>query len=173
MSASSRRCASTCRVAAAPVDLEAAAAGGFDVVQRHVGVLQQLVGSTAVRRRAHDAEAGAYGDRMPEDVVRLGDRRQHALGEALALVGAHGARLDDGELVAAETGEEVGFADAGAQALRNCLEQGVANRVAVRIVDLLELVEIDPVQRQRAALAEALEGMLERLAEVEAVGDAG
>ena len=159
--------------AAAAVNLETATAGRFDVVECDVGVLQQLVGGAAVRRGAHDAEAGADGDRMAQNVVGLGDRREHALGQAFALLGAHGARLDDGELVAAETREEIGLANAGAQALRDRLQQGIADRMAVGIVDLFELVEVDPVQRQRAALAEALERLLERLAEVEAVGDAG
>ncbi len=84
----------------------------------------------------------------------------------LALFGAHGAGLDDGELVAAETRQEVGLADAGAQALRDRFQQGIADRMTVVVVDPFELVEVEPVQRQRADLASPFQSLLESLTEV-------
>ena len=51
------------------------------------------------------------------------------------------------ELVAADAGDEVAFADIGLQHAGGMHQHGVAGRVAERVVDLLEAVEIDMQQR--------------------------
>ena len=53
------------------------------------------------------------------------------------------------ELVAAEPADLAVLADHRGEALRDLLEQGVADRVAERVVDVLEAVEVD--QEERAA----------------------
>ena len=54
---------------------------------------------------------------------------------------------DHGELVATQARDGVAFLDAGAQALRDDGQQLVAGLVAQRIVDLLEVVQVDVEQR--------------------------
>ena len=74
-----------------------------------------------------------------------GHMRAHALGHR---VGALVVRLrqDHHELVAAESGDHIGFAR-GAPDDRGRLHQGAAPQdMAVRIIDLLEAVEIDEQQ---------------------------
>ena len=72
------------------------------------------------------------------------------VGEHLALVGP-GAGEEHGELVAAEAGERVGGAQRAAQPARDLLEQPVAVGVAERVVDGLEVVEVDDHQHERLA----------------------
>ncbi len=60
-------------------------------------------------------------------------------------------RLKDDELVAAEPGDEMP-ARRLLYAMRGFDEQGVAGRVAERVVDHLELVEVEAVKREQAAL---------------------
>ena len=69
------------------------------------------------------------------------------------MVGA--GRGDDGELVAADAGDEIVAADGVGEPLRHRADQLVADRMAERIVDVLEVVEVDVEHgRRRAALAD-------------------
>ena len=81
--------------------------------------------------------------------------------------------LQDDELVAAEPGDEMPAGDV-ADALPGGDQQRVAGRVAERIVDRLELVEIEAVQReQRLAVLERPVEMVELLLEHGPVRQAG
>ena len=92
----------------------------------------------------------------------------------LASIGIVERKLDDGELVAAEPRHEVGVAQAGAEPLRHGLEQFVADRMAERIVDALEVVEIEAVHGEALALASATrQQFVEPLIEQDAIGQIG
>ena len=81
----------------------------------------------------------------------------------------------DRELVAGQPRDQVRFAHAGLQALRDFLEQVVAGQVAEAVVDHLEAVDVQ-VQQRALALRVALEQRehaLEPLAQVAAVRQAG
>ena len=60
------------------------------------------------------------------------------------------AGLHDDELVAAEPGGEFGVREKSGDARRRRLQELVAGRVAVHVIDLLEAVEVDDHQRQLA-----------------------
>ena len=64
-----------------------------------------------------------------------------------------GERQEDGELVAAEPRHGVGLAQRRAQPRRDALQDAVAGMVAERVVDLLEAVQVEQQQRERAVLA--------------------
>ena len=89
----------------------------------------------------------------------------------LGLVGATG--LDDGEFVAAEPRHQIVAADAGAQAVRDLAQQLVADLVAERIVDALELVDVDIEDRERLALGKLRHAALQMPAHQHAVGQIG
>ena len=97
-------------------------------------------GDAAERRRAGQRAVQAGGDLA--DGAAVGDVGQQ-----------------DGELVAAEAGEDVVAAQRLAQARGDVDEQLVAVLVAQRVVDLLEAVEVDEQsaasEPSRAALASA------------------
>jgi len=98
---------------------------------------------------------------------------QNAPREPLALLDLAAAGLDDGELIAAEPRQEVRFAHAAAQPLCDRFQKSVADRMTERVVHLLEAVEIEPMEGERRAFVQVAERVLERLAEMEAVGNAG
>ena len=70
-------------------------------------------------------------------------------GEQAGMIGLLAAGLDDGELVAAEPGDQLVAAHRRPEPLRRRDQQGVAGRVAVNVVDRLEAVEVDAQDRDR------------------------
>ena len=79
-------------------------------------------------------------------------------------------RLQHDELVAAETGDEMAPRRL-LKALARLDEQRVPGRVAERVVDDLELVEVEAVKRKKAAVAAAMrKQMLQLLLEHRPVG---
>ncbi len=98
---------------------------------------------------------------------RLVDQPRREYGQALP-VGC--LRTDDGELVSAKTRNNVGLAYAVAQAPGHRLEQFVAGRMTQRIVDSLELIEVDRHQGDFVAAAiDADQSVVEHVAELQAV----
>ena len=94
--------------------------------------------------------------------------RQHGGVERLLDAG-----LDDGEFVAAEARDGVGLAHAAAQPLGHDLEQLVADRMAERVVDALEVVEVEIEHRKLAAAPDAGQRLGQPLAKQQAVGQVG
>ena len=84
------------------------------------------------------------------------------LGGKLAGVGRPGAALHDGEFVAAEAGHRVGAAHHALQALGHRAQQRVADRMAERIVDALEAVEIEEHDRELVRRAPSACSILSR-----------
>jgi hypothetical protein len=152
---------------------DAVAAGGLRGVQRAVGVREQLVGVHAVADRdqpdaqrdgpvlvADDGGEPLRGDGL--QVARDLARRHHV-----------GAAQDRGELIAAEPRHAVGRAQSAAQRVAEPRDHGVAGRVAVRVVDRLEAVDVE--QQQDAAAGRArrqVELALQLLLEAAPVVDA-
>ncbi|OIQ87331.1 hypothetical protein GALL_308210 [mine drainage metagenome] len=120
-------------------------------VHRDVGLAQQRVGVVGVERVQRDASAHADAQRPRRDrvealvdrVVHPGQQRVEFVGRAALLeVGD-----DDDEFVAAQPGQEIDFAHQRAQPCGKFAQQPVADRVAVAVVDRLEVVEVEHAQR--------------------------
>ena len=146
---------------------------GLGAVERHVGVLEQEIGVAAVARRQRDADAGADHHLVAADLEGLGKACDDALGERAGLLGVAQGVLQHHELVAAEAGDDVGAAHGRAQAVGGHAQQLVAAGMAQRVVDLLELVEVDEVDGERPAAAQADHGSVHLVAEQRAVRQAG
>ena len=142
-------------------------------VEREVRILQQLVEVHPVTRGQRDADAGIGGDQMPHTVKRLPDRRMDFINELSGFRAVLDRGLNDGELVAAEPGRHIGFLEATAQALGDALEQLIADRMAERVVDALELVDVDIEHRQLLAGPYRLERLFQPLAEQDPVRQVG
>ncbi len=71
-----------------------------------------------------------------------------ACGQDAQLGGSQVVADHDGELVAAQAGDDPGLADAGAQAAGGLDQQGVADRVAQAVVDALEVVQVQAAGRR-------------------------
>jgi len=156
---------------------EAIAVASFRLgpIKRQVGLLHQLAGLDPVQWRERYANAGLDIDPVAVDVIGLGDDCQDAVGEGARVVALAGlAGLQDGELVATETRQDVGLAQRRPQPPRGLLEQGIAFRVPERIVDVLEPVEIEHEDGESlAAPAQAGARFLDLLHEQRAIGQAG
>ena len=72
-----------------------AAAVALGEIERHVGVLEQLIRAGAVGGRDRDADAGADLDRAAADLERLAEQVDDARGELAALLGARDRGLHD------------------------------------------------------------------------------
>ena len=97
-----------------------------------------------------DADRRAGLDRRIEKPERRFDRLREALGESPGVGFALAADLQHREFVAAEPRDEALVEDSGAQFAADVLQQLIADGVAQRVVDVLEVVEIDDVHRKRA-----------------------
>ena len=102
------------------------------------------------------------------------DERAELLGEDRALLDA-GLGQDEHELLAAVAADQVATrAGCAEMRLGDAAQHDVADAVAVRVVDGLEVVDVDEGDRQRALVARrALDLGEERAEQGLAVGDAG
>ena len=172
----------------AEIEFQLAAAAGFLVergfeevvgalafalgaVEREIGVLEQFVAARAVLWAHRHAEAGgqlhgsaADGDIRVERAVDLA--RQRGRVRAFAQTGDEQA-----ELVAAEACDHV-IGEQVLQPLSGLAQQRIANGVAHRVVDHLEIVEIDEDGHRAVRRALARDRAVELLDEETAVGQA-
>ena len=132
-------------------------------VHRDVGPLQQRRGVVPVVRVERDADAAVDLEGEAVDRVRPGDTGEEVLGLRPRDVRAGDAGQQQRELVAAEAGHGVGVADVAEEPGRDLAQQAVAARVAERVVDLFEAVEVEQQHRDRVA---AGAGAFDRLVEV-------
>ena len=116
-------------------------------IERQLGALHQHGRISAVLRRQRNADTAAGQDLLPVEDHGREQRIDDQLG-SFAGFGCKDIALQHGELVAAQTRQERRLADAVAKALRNDLEIGVADGMALRIVQRLEVVEVDHEQRK-------------------------
>ena len=155
------------------VDAGAVAALVLGAVERHVGVAQNVggVAGAAVDRR--NADRGADDDVVAADHVGRADGGDDAAGDRLERIGIGLAMGDDGEFVAAEARHQILAAHDAAQPLGDVEDELVADVMAERVVDVLEVIEIDVEHRgSRAAGAHVVDHGFEPLAEIDAVGQA-
>jgi len=122
-------------------------------VERHVGVFQKPVGIVGVVRRERNADRGADGDEMAVEIVRIAEDFDDALGQRGNLLRRLDVGLQHGEFVAAEPRHRVLFAQRAFEPRADLLQQEVAVRMAERVVDGLEIVEVDAQSRQAEAIA--------------------
>nr|WP_239002945.1 hypothetical protein [Rhodovastum atsumiense] len=140
-------------------------------IQRHARPLEQRIGIDPIRRREADADAGADDDLVALQLERRAERLDHPAGQAGSVLRLVHVGLDDGELVATEPRQRVGLAQQLLQSGGNGAQQRVAHRMAERVVDFLEAVEVD--QADGAAPATTRQRLVQPLAEQHPVGQAG
>lgn len=121
--------------------------------------------------RERNADAGADIDLLTAEIERpldQGDDPERERDGSLALVLL--VFLDDGEFVAAEASQHIGIANRRPQPLRHFDQQLVAGRMPQRVVDALELVEVEHQHGEAGAMAlQPLRGVLELFGEQRAV----
>jgi hypothetical protein len=124
-------------------------------------------------RRERDADRGVGGQLMAKAIERRPDCGEHLRREARDVVGRLHRDLDNRELVAREARDEIALADAAPEAARHPTQQFVAYLVTQRVIDALELVDIDVVHREPPAGLDIGKLLLQPLVEQSAVGQVG
>src|SRR5215471_2933402 len=120
------------------------------VVHRLVGRLDEALGGCGHVRERRDAHGD--GEMNVETMVGQKAKLVDAVPDTFAdRHRALAARVgqDQGELVSAEPRDDVGFARALADDARRFDQRAAAEKVAVRVVDPLESVQVDEEERQR------------------------
>ena len=150
------------------------APGVLGGVERKVDIADQLVAVGAMLGRERDADRGADHHALALNRIGLRERVDDFLRHVAERVAVLVAGDDHLELVAAQTPAAPMAVDRALEPLGDLLEQRVARRVAERIVDMLEAVEIEH-QHRAGALASAGRGedLLQCLAHLHAVGETG
>ena len=124
-------------------EAECAAAVALGAVEREVGVAQQFVGVRSVAGADRNTDADADHGLLAVDVVGLAQRIDDALRQRSGLGGICDRGLHDHELIASHPRDGVGVANEPAQPFGDDPQQLVAAGMAERIVDGLELIEVE------------------------------
>ena len=130
------------------VELHALPALHLHAVHRHVGAADQPIDRAPIVGRHGDTDTGRDLDRPSVEVERVAEGLEDAADGLPDVV--HGVAVVDieRELVAAQPRDRIGAAHAMAESLRHLGEQQVAGLVAERVVDQLEVVEVEEDDRQ-------------------------
>ncbi len=122
------------------------------LVHRDVGVLEECRDRRAVPRVQRDADARVDRQRKLLDDDRRIECRMNAPGGLVAVPQLIAAQ-QHGELVAAKARDRVGSPEYRLQARRDFAQKLIPRRVAERVVDLLEAVEVEQHHRDRLPFA--------------------
>ncbi len=102
---------------------------------------------------------------MAVQLVGRPDAFHDAAGETFGILGTLHAALDHRELVAAQTRDGIDLADAGIEPVRDRAQQFIADQMPERVVDLLEIVEVEAEHRKAESAADLRDRLLDPLAE--------
>ncbi len=122
-------------------------------VHRVVGVTPQRLIAHAMLRIDADAQRSRSEQLERLDVERLFQLLQHTLDDIADLLLAIERREQQQKLVAADARQHVSVAQAFADPIGDLDEQSIADGVAVVIVDVLGIVEVDEGEREAMAFA--------------------
>src|SRR5690242_20309169 len=118
-----------------------------------------------------DADRGAHIDAMSADDERRADRSEDPFGYCLQRIRVGSAGHDNSELVAAQAGNEIVLAHDLAQPPGDVENELIANMMTERVVDVLEVIEVDVKHRRTgAAVAHLGDSALQPFREINAVG---
>ena len=144
-------------------------------VHRNVGIAQELLGRGVLAHGNSDARRhGQLSLLVRPELERLLERIEQALGDQLGTRGQRELLGDHDELVATEASQRIGVADHAIQPGGDRSQELIADAVAERVVDRLEVVEIDEQRRhRRLTAARAGEHLLDAVQDQCAVGEPG
>src|SRR5208282_3735355 len=154
-------------------EAEPIAAVAFGLIERDVGALEQEIRIRAIPRCHSNPDAGADDHVMAGDLEGGAELVQQTYRHRRHLGRVVDAALHDRKLVAAEAGHCIGLSHDAVKPLGHRFKQGVPDRMAERVVDAFELVEIEAKHGARFAARDAIKGVLQPLAEQNSIGQIG
>jgi hypothetical protein len=142
--------------------------------ERQTGLLEQLLRIARTGRADRDADARPHMRRLAEQIERLLHQREQALAQPRRARRRLEVGLDDRELVRPHARQRVGLAQAGEQPRAHVAQQQIAAGIAERLVDRLEVGEIEAQHRRDPVTAPAAaQRRAEPLEEHAAIGQTG
>ncbi len=143
-------------------------------VHGDVGSLEQQIRAPPVVRPHGDPATGLDPEVQPVDVEGLFERGHDPPGDSLGVLGRPHVGEEEAEFVSAEAGQGVALAEDAAHTGADFGEQQVAVTVAHRVVDVLEVIEVEQQDRAGASIGFGLlEGLRRALVEVRLVRESG
>ncbi len=118
-------------------------AGALGEIERGVGGAEQGIGVPTVLGENRGADADGHLDAAFPEVEGCAAGIEQALRHGRGLGGVDQVGGDQGELVAAETGDRVRAAHRGHDPLGELAQQEIAGGVTEGVVDLLEAVDVE------------------------------
>jgi hypothetical protein len=125
-------------------------AAALDAIHRNIGVLTQLLVAAAVFGIKADPDRRRREDFRSIDEERRLQPLQREVDIFRHLLFAFDRMQQKQEFVAADPRQHVGFAQVQSETLRDLDQQRVARRMAVIVVDVLEIVDVEKGQREPA-----------------------
>ena len=146
----------------------------FHGVHGSIGIAEEIFSGEAVLGKNRDADAEGQHDFSAADFDRIGCAANDLFSAALNVSYRAEFGHDNDELVSTHPGDGVGFANDGEQALPYCREEYIAVGMAKRIVDLLEVVDVNEEDRSLVSVVLCSKDRLaETLVQERAIGQAG
>ena len=136
-------------------ELDLAASASFCLKHRAVCQRNQFFGVIAVRRAERDAYAGEYLKAMPVHAEGLADPTHQAIHRILDVGQRSIGRHRNGELVSAQTPDDPRGGRDRLKPQRERLQQCITDRMAERIIDTFEIVQIDHEHGDASAIFKA------------------
>ena len=137
----------------------------LDAIHRDIGVLTQQVVAAAVLGIKADPDRGRSEDFRSVDEVRSPQPFQRKLDVFRHLLLALDRIEQQQEFIAADPRQHVGFAQVHPKPLGDFDQQRIPDRMAVIVVDMLEIIDVEKCQREPAmrlvAMQEAVDAVLD------------
>jgi hypothetical protein len=128
---------------------------GLGAIERQIGLDYHGVGSGNVRRVTRYTDTGRDMNVITFDGIGLGNDLANFGGQPAHRRKIFGIALQDGEFIPAETRHDVITANSALHAGCNLVQKFVAGGVAERVVDVLEMIEIEIKYGKRPGAATA------------------
>ena len=129
-------------------------------VHGRVGLGQQVRGPIAMLRKQGHTDTGAKGNAPPVvDKLLAVEKFQQQLGRAGGLL-LLGVEQDNAELIAPQPADDIGVPQFAGQQPGHLAQVFVAGMMAVGVVDIFELVQIDKQQSAAGAVAPGIGNLL-------------
>ena len=149
---------------------ERAAAVRLGAVECEVRVLHECIRCSAIGRRDGNTDAGANHNLMTLDVVGSADDLNQAGCERVGIEALRGRNLNDRELVATQSGDNIRIANASTHAVSRSLQESIADRMSKRVIHALEVVKIKAENRNRLGTAHVTKDRFHTVVKCNAIG---
>ena len=113
------------------------------LIQCHVAALQQCVGVHLSLSGQRNTDTGTDHDRVSGKAIRRAERRDHPIRELARGPWQIVRDIGDRELIPAEPGDDVSAPQTIAQTASSGFQQQIPDRVAQRVVDVFEPVQVE------------------------------